>query len=475
MPNLPVHWYEGMFLRPHHFQASDRYWHEVLRNHYQHDHLFNWGLSRIKIEKASLGAGVFEIVDVAARFKDGTFVDIDRLRVDLNLRLKSVGADKSLAVYLAIPEIRMGDSNVTRTAASKARFEEVNGDYPDESQGAGIQNIALLRSQVRIAFETEDLAGLQLLEICKVRREAGQQAAWKIEENYFPSTLAVNAWPDLQSLVRRIYDLIGERLTQLSRIIENRNINFDSQTPGDVEKLMLMHALNEAYAELGLSALTSGIHPFEVYSTLVRIIGRCSIFGSNRIVPRILPYNHDELQPIFWWAWERIRELIFLVQDEPLQVFPFEGSGLGMSVTLPAEYLSNDWAWYFGIQPVDMSPTELARSGMLQAWDWKLAAADDVERVFKERSRGFTIVSPSKTEAGLPSVLKDRRGWLLWAITEDPMWDRARLTFRVAVRVSEKQIANLDTLNKSRRILLTINYKTYGVEMALFAVRKRLG
>ena len=108
MPNLPVHWYEGMFLRPHHFQASDRYWHEVLRNHYQHDHLFNWGLSRIKIEKASLGAGVFEIVDVAARFKDGTFVDIDRLRVDLNLRLKSVGADKSLAVYLAIPEIRMG-------------------------------------------------------------------------------------------------------------------------------------------------------------------------------------------------------------------------------------------------------------------------------------------------------------------------------------------------------------------------------
>jgi predicted component of type VI protein secretion system len=241
--------------------------------------IFSIGVYReSKLKRHRWGAGVFEIVDVAARFKDGTFVDIDRLRVDLNLRLKSVGADKSLAVYLAIPEIRMGDSNVTRTAASKSRFEEVNGDYPDESQGAGIQNIALLRSQVRIAFETEDLAGLQLLEICKVRREAGQQAAWKIEENYFPSTLAVNAWPDLQSLVRRIYDLIGERLTQLSRIIENRNINFDSQTPGDVEKLMLMHALNEAYAELGLSALTSGIHPFEVYSTLVRIIGRCSIF-----------------------------------------------------------------------------------------------------------------------------------------------------------------------------------------------------
>jgi type VI secretion system protein ImpJ len=475
MPNLPVHWYEGMFLRPHHFQASDRHWREVFRNHFQNDHLFDWGLSRITVEKASLNAGVLEIVDVAARFKDGTFIDFDRLRVDINLRLKGIGADRSVAVYLALPEVRMGDANVTRSGSSKTRFEEINGDYPDESQGAGMQSVALLRSQVRLVFESEDLAGLQLLEICKIRRDAAQQTGWRIVENYYPSTLAINTWPDMYSTVRRIYDLIGERLTQLNRIIDSRNINFDSQTPGDVEKLMLMHALNEAYAELSLVALTPGVHPFDVYAALVRIIGRCSIFGSNRILPRVLPYNHDELQPIFIWAWERIRELIFLVQDEPLHVFPFEGSGLGMLVTLPAEYLSNDWAWYFGIQPIDMSPTELARSGMIQAWDWKLAAADDVERIFREKAKGLNILAPSKTESGLPSVLKDRRGWLLWAITEDAMWDRARLTFRVAVRVSEKQIANLDTLNKSRRLLLNINYKTYGVEMALFAVRKRLG
>ena len=30
MRNLPVHWSEGMFLRPHHFQAADRHWRELL-------------------------------------------------------------------------------------------------------------------------------------------------------------------------------------------------------------------------------------------------------------------------------------------------------------------------------------------------------------------------------------------------------------------------------------------------------------
>src|SRR5688572_28048231 len=29
MKNLPVHWSEGMFLRPHHFQAADRHWAEM--------------------------------------------------------------------------------------------------------------------------------------------------------------------------------------------------------------------------------------------------------------------------------------------------------------------------------------------------------------------------------------------------------------------------------------------------------------
>jgi type VI secretion system protein ImpJ len=476
MPNLPVHWFEGMFLRPHHFQAADRYYREALQSHFQNDHLFDYGVSKIKIETASLANSVLEIAELSARLKDGTFVSIDRLRTDLNVRLKNVSADKPLTVYLAVPQVRLGEANVSRSESNqRVRYQEVHAEYADESQGAGVQDVSVLRLQTQLLFDSDELNGYELLPLLQIRRDPTQAGAWRIEESFFPPSLAVNSWGELQSIVRRIYDLIGERLSQLKRLADSRNLSFSGNTPGDVEKLLMMHALNEAYAELSILALTPGVHPFAVYHALVRTIGRCSLFGEKKIVPRILAYDHDKLQPIFQWAWEQIRELIFMVQDEPYHAFPLVGSGLGMKATLPSEYLSSEWMWFFGIRPIDQSPTELARANMLQAWDWKLAASDDVERLFTQKAKGIDIKSPTKSETGLPAALKDLRGWLLWSITEDAQWDRVRLTMRVGVRVSEKQIANADSLEGNKRILLQINYKTYGLEMSLFAVRKRLG
>jgi hypothetical protein len=42
---------------------------------------------------------------------------------------------------------------------------------------------------------------------------------------------------------------------------------------------------------------------------------------------------------------------------------------------------------------------------MLQAWDWKLAASDDVERLFTQKAKGIDIKSPTKSETGLPAAL----------------------------------------------------------------------
>src|SRR6476469_8516675 len=44
MRNLPVFWHEGMFLRPQHFQAADRYWSELAEVSQQLDHPYYYGL-----------------------------------------------------------------------------------------------------------------------------------------------------------------------------------------------------------------------------------------------------------------------------------------------------------------------------------------------------------------------------------------------------------------------------------------------
>ena len=49
MRNLPVHWAEGMFLRPQHLQASDRHFGELLRTSQALDSPYNYGVRAVEL------------------------------------------------------------------------------------------------------------------------------------------------------------------------------------------------------------------------------------------------------------------------------------------------------------------------------------------------------------------------------------------------------------------------------------------
>ena len=75
MHNLPVHWYEGLFVRPHHFQAADRYWSENLQTWGQFDNPYNYGLFGIEFSRDALANHQFEVQRLQARMRDGTLIN----------------------------------------------------------------------------------------------------------------------------------------------------------------------------------------------------------------------------------------------------------------------------------------------------------------------------------------------------------------------------------------------------------------
>ena len=77
MRNLPVHWSEGLFLRPHHFQAADRHWAETLHTSQQWDHQYRWGLRRLELGEEAIGNYQFQVNVCHARMQDGTLVSLD--------------------------------------------------------------------------------------------------------------------------------------------------------------------------------------------------------------------------------------------------------------------------------------------------------------------------------------------------------------------------------------------------------------
>ncbi len=90
MPNLPVHWHEGMFLRPHHLQAADRYWTETLQSSEKWDHAYNYGLRSFDYSKDALANSQFLLRSCNARLPDGTLVSHGNAQIDLAAELQGL-------------------------------------------------------------------------------------------------------------------------------------------------------------------------------------------------------------------------------------------------------------------------------------------------------------------------------------------------------------------------------------------------
>ena len=298
MHNLPVHWREGLFLQPHHLQAADRYWSEVIQTSEQWDHQYNYGLRHCEFSQEAIGNYQFQINSCHARMKDGTLIVLDPGQEPDRVDLKEAFArESSVMVYLAVPKLKLGRANVgSSDDPGRHRYVENVLSIQEESLGGNDQEVALRELNVQVRLSTEDLEGYEILPVARIQRAGASEATPQLDKGYIPPLVAVDAWPWLaRDIVRAIYDIIGRKIEVLSEIVVNRNITLVSQEPGDLNQLMMLSELNKAYATLRVLAFAQGVHPLVAYGELVRIVGQLSIFGAERRPPEIPLYDHDDL------------------------------------------------------------------------------------------------------------------------------------------------------------------------------------
>src|SRR4051812_17665013 len=108
MADPAVHWHEGMLLRPQHFQASDRHWHDQLRCASRWDRPYHYGIRSIRLDPDALKAARFKVQRLEARLRDGTIVRVpeDGVLPDEDLREVLTGPDP-VEVSLAVPVLQL--------------------------------------------------------------------------------------------------------------------------------------------------------------------------------------------------------------------------------------------------------------------------------------------------------------------------------------------------------------------------------
>jgi type VI secretion system protein ImpJ len=488
MRNLPVHWYEGLFLRPQHFQAADRYWTELVQTSEQWDHPYNYGLTTLEYSKEALANHQFQVHSLKARMPDGTLVTLESGNEPDRLDLKSslvamnqgkvdlaeaFGRESTIKVYVAVPKLQLGRANVGYPGQTDhARYVEAEQSTQDESRGGEDQTIQVRSLNARLLLSTQDLSGYEVLPIAQIRRASEEQAIPRIDPDYIPPVVSIAAWPPLgRDIVRAIYDIIGQKIEVLSLQISNRGIGLEGRDPGDLDRIMMLAELNVAFSTLAVLAFAQGVHPFVAYTEMCRIVGQLSIFGPKRRTEDIPAYDHDDLAGIFTQIRIRIERLINTVRDYEFEQRYFVGVGMGMQVTLEPKWFNSDWQWYIGVNKGELSEQEcreLLSPGQL---DWKFGSSRQVEILFKHRAEGLRLNMVDRTIRALPS----RGEWIYYEVDrkDAPAWRDVQETQTLAMRLKDSLIVNADRLQGERRLAVSLRGKRVTLQFALFAVPMR--
>lgn len=485
MKNLPVHWYEGLFLRPHHFQAAERHSSEARETSQRWDHPYGYGIKTLRYSEQALANQQFQIDQLQVRMPDGTLVNLEYGQQPDRLNLKGSLADSTplstglaegfekestVRVYLAIPKLKLGRANVNHGDSKEVtRYRTAQIEMQDESRGGNDQELDFLTYDVRLLLSTQDTTGYELCPIAQIRRSGEGDSQPRLDLAYIPPLISIDAWPALgRDIVRAIYDMIGQKTEVLSQQILSRGIGLESNEPGDADRILMLNQLNSAFTALGVLAFAQGVHPFDAYVELCRICGQLSIFGESRRAEEVPPYDHEDLARIFTLIKARIEALLNSVRSYKYEQRFFIGSGLGMQVSLEPRFFNSDWKWYIGVFKGDLSESEcrdLLSPGQL---DWKLGSSRQVEFLFSRRAEGVTLVPADHAIRALPS----RRDWVYYEVprTDLPAWRDVRETQTLAMRLKENLIVNRDRLQGERTLVVSALGRTISLQFALFAV-----
>lgn len=406
MTPRPVHWHEGMFLLPHHFQAADRYTARLVDQNARFARWHTWGFRRCVVDQDALGGFRFVVRELEARFRDGTSVTLpeDAPLPDVDLKPAFMGRS-TVNLFLATSKWRSGQPNVTTPQnANPGRYKVSLLPTEDENTGVNSKPMSYRVPDIRVLVNDDDQSGYEVLPLARLEKSERAEATPKLAKGFIPPVLVCDAWPGLQNdIMQELYFRLNKKIEVLAGQVTSRGISFDSHSPGDGRRMYKLAAMNEGYALLANLAFAAGVHPWEAYVELTRMVGRLSILGRAARPPQIPQYDHDDPSKCFWTVKQHIDAL--LEGDDPTyEERPFIGSGLRMQVALESAWLETGWQMFLGVRS-NVSNEECVK--MLtrpERLGMKIGSSDRVDTIFTRGQEGLKFKPNAMPPRDLPAA-----------------------------------------------------------------------
>lgn len=338
-----VVWTEGLLMAPQHLQQQDLFHEALLCDRLDAIDPFNWGVTRIELDKKALAANQVKLALFRGVLPDGTVLALDENHPEAPA--SRVIAEHfphnqlALDVYLGLPAEREGIDNFAQATAAPVRYMPWKREVHDMAGSSTTAEVAFARRKPLLVFGDESrdgLVGMKVLEI--VRDDAGGLV---VAEPYIPPCLRVDASPFLMAGLRR---LLGNMVTRHKALSDARSqagkssVEFGAK---DVTRFLLLSTIN-AYIPVLTHVVDAGhISPQRLYLLLSQLAGQLTTFSSE-IGPTDLPsFVYTDLRATFETLLARLTALLQSTIEEHYVAIPLEGRPNGMY----AAQLREDRIW----------------------------------------------------------------------------------------------------------------------------------
>ncbi|MGD8784030.1 MAG: type VI secretion system baseplate subunit TssK [Thioalkalispiraceae bacterium] len=309
-----VVWSEGMFLNPHHFQQQERYFERYIDGKCSAYGAYGWGIHDLEVDQELLKLGKISIIKAKGVFPDGTpFSFPDQNDSPPVFEVPENTHDK--VVYLAIPVKRPGAVDILEEEETQglARYYAAKQDARDVSyDGSDSIEIDIGKLRFRLLLESDDMSGYAGIGILRIA-EARDDKNVLLDDEYIPTCLDCSASQKLTGFLSELVGLLHHR----GESIAGRLADTQRGGTAEIADYMMLQLVNRLEPLATHLSQIQGLHPRELYSETVQMVGELSTFVTNTNRPPVFPpYMHDNLQTTFLPVMNSLRSCLSMVYEQ---------------------------------------------------------------------------------------------------------------------------------------------------------------
>ncbi len=449
-----VYWREGLFLRPHHLQLSDRYQEtrtdDLLRSINRHA----WGVIRLELDQDALENMAVEFNKCELILPGGTlFRYPGGGRLERREFKNLIQPGEPLGVYVGVRRHGSKQANVAagQTSQGAPRTNPKLVEIPDQNTGENTVQVETLELQGSILFSTEkpELGIFEAVKVMEILSTGRKDPPYAVSQDYFPPALRISSFPYLHDFCSRLLDLVTARAKVIAEEQSNRALIESTYRKQGGAGTSLFFALCSAIPELSVMVQDGGVHPYEFYLNLCRFYGGLCAFSMAETPWDVPNYDHENLFSSFLPLSEKIRNLLDVSVPTFYDMATLVFDGDFFCIDLDASWLAPENSFVLAVGG-GLSEEEARDLVVNQA---KISSRSQMESLIFRALPGVPVTHLSEPPGEIPKQL-DRQYFRM--DSGDPHWEDVRksgnlcvyadispqrITFEVYVILSGKHVA----------------------------------